>query len=126
MQPADRAIAGLSQGGYQALVSGMTHLNDFAWLASFSGVTTSTVPNEFVTRQLSQPQTVNKQLKNFTLVVGDKDIVTGKDIAGLKTELEKQGVKFHYTQYPGLGHEMDVWRPAYVEFVQQLFKPQSH
>ncbi len=124
-KPADRAIAGLSQGGYQALVSGMTHLNDFGWLASFSGVTTSTVPNEAVTRQLSQAQAVNKQLKNVTLAVGDKDIVTGKDIAGLKAELEKQGVKFHYTQYPGLGHEMDVWRPAYIEFVQQVFKPQQ-
>ncbi|MDX7527064.1 glycoside hydrolase family 13, partial [Enterobacter hormaechei] len=24
--------------------------------------------------------------------------------------------------YPGLNHEMDVWRPAYAEFVQKLFK----
>ncbi|HHJ4140029.1 hypothetical protein OFD51_30910, partial [Escherichia coli] len=24
--------------------------------------------------------------------------------------------------YPGLNHEMDVWRPAYAAFVQKLFK----
>ncbi|WP_420371287.1 hypothetical protein, partial [Klebsiella pneumoniae] len=37
----------------------------------------------------------------------EKDSVTGKDIAGLKSELEKQQIKFDYHQYPGLNHEMD-------------------
>ena len=117
-----RALAGLSQGGYQALVSGMNHLDSFGWLATFSGVTTTTVPDAGVTAQLNKPQEINKQLHNFTVVVGEKDSVTGKDIAGLKTDLEKQGVKFDYKMYPGLNHEMDVWRPAYAEFVQKLFK----
>ncbi|PAY95097.1 glycoside hydrolase family 13 [Shigella boydii] len=48
--------------------------------------------------------------------------VTGKDIAGLKTELEQKKIKFDYQEYPGLNHEMDVWRPAYAAFVQKLFK----
>ncbi|WP_241720224.1 alpha/beta hydrolase, partial [Cronobacter sakazakii] len=116
-----RALAGLSQGGYQALVSGMTHLQSFGWLASLSGVTTATVPNDDVTKQLSRADEVNSQLRNFTLVVGDKDSVTGRDIAGLKTELERDGVKFDYHVYPRLGHEMAVWRPAYAEWVQKIF-----
>ncbi len=116
-----RALAGLSQGGYQALVSGMTHLQSFGWLASLSGVTTATVPNDDVTKQLSRADEVNRQLRNFTLVVGEKDSVTGRDIAGLKTELERDGVKFDYHVYPGLGHEMAVWRPAYAGWVQKLF-----
>lgn len=119
---AGRAIAGLSQGGYQALVSSMNHLDSFGWLATFSGVTTTTVPDAGVTAQLNKPQAINAQLRNFTVVVGEKDSVTGKDIAGLKAELEKQGVNFDYKAYPGLNHEMDVWRPAYVDFVQKLFK----
>jgi len=119
---AGRAIAGLSQGGYQALVSSMNHLDSFGWLATFSGVTTTTVPDAGVTAQLKKPQAINAQLRNFTVVVGEKDAVTGKDIAGLKAELEKQGVHFDYQAYPGLNHEMDVWRPAYVDFVQKLFK----
>lgn len=117
-----RALAGLSQGGYQALVSGMNHLESFGWLATFSGVTTTTVPDAGVSAQFSKPALINKQLHNFTVVVGEKDSVTGKDIAGLKSELEKQGIKFDYKAYPGLNHEMDVWRPAYAEFVQKLFK----
>ena len=117
-----RALAGLSQGGYQALVSGMNHLESFGWLATFSGVTTTTVPDAGVEAQLNNPDAINKQLRNFTLVVGEKDAVTGKDIAGLKSELEKQKITFDYHSYPGLNHEMDVWRPAYAEFVQKLFK----
>lgn len=117
-----RALAGLSQGGYQALVSGMNHLESFGWLATFSGVTTTTVPDEGVSARFKDPQAINKQLRNFTVVVGDKDTVTGKDIAGLKAELEKQKIHFEYHEYPGLNHEMDVWRPAYAEFVQKIFK----
>lgn len=117
-----RALAGLSQGGYQALVSGMNHLESFGWLGTFSGVTTTTVPDEGVAARFRQPDAINRQLHYFTLVVGERDSVTGKDIAGLKAELEKQGIHFDYKMYPGLGHEMDVWRPAYAEFVQKLFK----
>ncbi|QMI07102.1 esterase family protein [Citrobacter sp. RHB25-C09] len=117
-----RALAGLSQGGYQALVSGMNHLESFGWLATFSGVTTTTVPDAGVSARLNNPQSINKQLRNFTVVVGDKDVVTGKDIAGLVEELKKQKINFEYHAYPGLNHEMDVWRPAYAEFVQKLFK----
>ena len=80
------------------------------------------MPDAGVTAQLNKPQEINKQLHNFTVVVGEKDSVTGKDIAGLKSDLEKQGIKFDYKMYPGLNHEMDVWRPAYAEFVQKLFK----
>ncbi len=77
------------RGGYQALVSGMNHLDSFGWLATFSGVTTTTVPNAGVEAQLKQPDAINKQLRNFTVVVGEKDSVTGNDIAGLKRELKK-------------------------------------
>lgn len=118
---AGRALAGLSQGGYQVLVSGMSHIDSFGWLGMFSGVSTVSVPNEAVSRQLMQPQAINKQLQNITLVVGEKDGVTGKDVAGLKSEFEQRGVRFTYKNYPGLGHEMDVWRPAYSEFVQHIF-----
>ncbi|MEH0833849.1 alpha/beta hydrolase-fold protein [Pectobacterium cacticida] len=117
-----RALAGLSQGGYQALVSGLSHLDHFGWLATFSGVTTETVPNEAVAAQLNRPEQINQQLNNFTVVIGETDNITGKDIAGLKTTLEQKNIRFDYRHYPNLGHEMDVWRPAYAEFVQKLFK----
>ncbi|WP_420911297.1 alpha/beta hydrolase-fold protein [Winslowiella iniecta] len=122
-QDADgRALAGLSQGGYQALVSGLRHLEWFSALATFSGVSTSTVPDSAVATQLAKPDEINRQLRHFTVVVGEKDTITGQDIAGLKQTLEQNGIKFDYHAYPGRGHEMDVWRPAYIAFVQQLFR----
>lgn len=116
-----RALAGLSQGGYQALVSGMNHLESFGWLATFSGVTT-TVKLRSCLLMASGCFSCASTPAFGTVVVGEKDSVTGKDIAGLKSELEKQKINFDYHAYPGLNHEMDVWRPAYAEFVQKLFK----
>ncbi len=117
-----RAIAGLSQGGYQAELSALKHPESFGWLGLFSGVTTVTVPDKTVAQRLADPQSVNQQLRNFTLVIGANDEVTGKDINQLKVLLDKQGIHNDYKIYPHLGHEMDVWRPAYAEFVQKLFK----
>lgn len=118
-----QALAGLSQGGYQSLVSGMRHLDRFAWLGIFSGVTTETVPDFRVTAQLKKPAAINRQLRLFALAAGDEDIITGRDMTGLQALLEQQKIRHEWHSYAGLGHEMDVWRPAYIAFVRQLFKP---
>lgn len=117
-----RALAGLSQGGYQALISGMRHLDRFAWLGVFSGVTTESVPDFRVAAQLKKNQAINRQLKLFTLVTGEEDIITGRDMTGLKALLDQNGVVTDWHSLPGLGHEMALWRPAYIEFVQKLFR----
>lgn len=120
-----QALAGLSQGGYQALVSGMRHLDKFAWLGIFSGVTTESVPDFRVAAQLKKPAAINRQLKLLTLVSGEEDIITGRDMTGLKAQLDQRGIHSDWHTYPALGHEMDVWRPAYIEFVQKLFRPEN-
>jgi len=117
-----RAIAGLSQGGYQALYSGMNNLEHFSWIATFSGVSTATVPNKGIQKKLNMPNEINTHLRNFTITVGTNDTITNDDVSGLKSELESKGIHFDYIEYPGLGHEMDVWRPSYIEFVQKVFK----
>lgn len=117
-----RALAGLSQGGYQALYSGLNNLDSFGWIATFSGVSTATAPDKGVQQKLDNPDTVNNKLRNFTITIGEDDDITGEDASKLKSELESKGIHFDYTLYPGLGHEMDVWRPSYIEFVQKLFK----
>ncbi|WP_284776737.1 esterase [Agrobacterium sp. lyk4-40-TYG-31] len=117
-----RAVVGLSQGGYQSLVSGLTHLGTFGWVATFSGVTTTTVPNKAVDAALAQPDKINKALRNLTVTVGTKDVVTGKDIAGLKATLDKKKIAHDYTDYKDLGHEMDVWRPSFEAYLQKVFK----
>jgi enterochelin esterase-like enzyme len=119
---AGRAIAGLSQGGYQALVSGLGHLGTFAYVSTYSGVSTETVPNAGVADALAKPEAVNAALKNFTVTVGTEDTVTGKDIAGLVKVLKERGIAFDYTPYEGMIHEMDVWRPSLIANLPKLFR----
>ena len=117
-----RAIAGLSQGGYQALVSGLSHLGTFGWVATFSGVSTTTTPNKAVDAALNEPAKINKALRDFTVTVGSNDQIVGKDVAGLKATLEEKKIAHEYHEYPDLQHEMDVWRPSLVAFLEKIFK----
>ena len=122
MDAQGRAIGGLSQGGYQALVSGLSHLEKFAWIATFSGVTTTTVPNDRVSSALADPSVIRAALRDFTITVGSNDSLTGNDIAGLKAILDEKKIAHHYHEFPGLGHEMDVWRPSLIEWLPKLFR----
>ncbi|MFS8045424.1 esterase [Rhizobium sp. BR 314] len=117
-----RAVAGLSQGGYQALVSGLSHLGTFAWVATFSGVSTVSSPNKAVDAALNEQEKINKALRNFTVTVGSRDDVVGKDVAGLKAALEEKKIKHEYHEYPDLQHEMAVWRPSLVAFLEKVFR----
>jgi enterochelin esterase-like enzyme len=117
-----RAIGGLSQGGYQALVSGLSHLEKFAWIATFSGVTTTTVPNDQVSSVLADPLALSAGLRDFTVTVGSSDSLTGNDIAGLKAILDEKKIAYHYHELPGLGHEMEVWRLSLIEWLPKLFR----
>ena len=117
-----RAVAGLSQGGYQALVSGLSHLGTFGWVATFSGVSTMSSPIKAVEAALYEPGKINKALHNFTVTVGSKDEVVGKDVAALKATLDEKKIKHEYHEYPDLQHEMDVWRPSLEAFLQEIFK----
>jgi enterochelin esterase-like enzyme len=117
-----RAVVGLSQGGYQALVSGLSHLGTFGWVATFSGVSTTTVPNKAVDDALNDPDRINKALRGFTVTGGSKDTITGKDTAGLKAILDEKKIAHDYHEYPNLRHEMDVWRPSLAALLEKVFK----
>jgi len=121
-EAASRALAGLSQGGYQALISGLTHLGSFAWLGTFSGVSTATVPNEGVARALKDPERLNAALCGLTVTVGEEDAVVGADVAALRELLLQRGIRHRYRAYPGLSHEMEVWRASLEEFLERLFR----
>ena len=122
---AGRALAGLSQGGYQVLVSGLGHLGTFAWLGSFSGVSQATVPDAGIARALADPDRVNavrklRQLRRHRQ--HDRHGPRGEDVAGLLRDLTAAGIRHSHTAYPGLGHEMAVWRPSLADFRQAIFR----
>jgi enterochelin esterase-like enzyme len=65
----NRAIAGLSMGGGQALNFGLANLDTFAWIGGFSSAPNTKPPAELVTN----PEIVAKQLKLLYISAGNKD-----------------------------------------------------
>jgi enterochelin esterase family protein len=118
--PGGRAIAGLSQGGYQALVSGLSHPDLFSAIGAFSPLVTA--QDVGYADGLKQPEAVNRAFTTFAIVSGDQDGLLREPIARFDEHLTQLGVHHEYRLIPGQGHDMDVWRPALIEFVQRVFR----
>jgi enterochelin esterase-like enzyme len=119
---ASRALAGLSQGGYQALVSGMSHLDLFDYIASFSGVSITVAPNTEVTRAFDNAEATNASLKNLSFTIGENDRLVGPQFTAMRNIMDKKGIKYNFVSYPGLEHEFRVWRPSLAAYLQEIFR----
>src|ERR1700722_11211020 len=123
-EPRDRAIAGLSMGGLQAIETGIVHLGYFRWIGAFSpGVRSAAFSDEFK-NALEDGEKINKNLLLFDIAVGDDDKVVGKDVTKFEDQLKHANVQHVYTLVPGGTHSMFVWRPALSSFLQQIFQTQ--
>jgi len=67
-----RAIGGFSRGGNQALYNGLTHLDKFSYLCSYSSFTSTDIPNVY-----DQAAETNKKIHLFWLGVGTDDFLYG-------------------------------------------------
>ena len=105
----NRAIAGLSMGGTQALHMGLKHLDRYAWVAEFSsGVASDTIQS--VLPAGTDLAALNRQLRLLFLACGTEDPRYAGHLELVDT-LTKQGLKPVW--YSGTGaHEMKVWRHA--------------
>jgi len=110
----NRALAGLSMGGGQSLNFGLTHLNTFAWIGSFS-----CAPNTKKPAELVPDPGAAKNLKLLWLSCGNKDglISISQEVHAY---LQQNGVPhtWHVTNH---AHEPAEWKQALYHFVQQLF-----
>ena len=67
-----RAIGGFSRGGNQGLAFGLTHLDKFSYLCSYSSFTSMTLPGVY-----DDADKLNSQLHLFWLGVGTDDFLYG-------------------------------------------------
>jgi enterochelin esterase-like enzyme len=111
----DRAIAGLSMGGHESLVIGLTHPELFAWIGTFSaGVHADT---------LSQLPPLTAQKANLRLLW----MACGVDDALLKPNqaviaaLKAEGLAVTAIETPG-HHQWPVWRDNLIHFAPLLFQ----
>lgn len=121
-EPRDRAIAGLSLGGLQAIETGLVHLGYFDWIGAFSPAVLPQAFSEVFQNALKDAQGINGTLRLFDIISGDNDALVGKVNTAFDAELTRLNVRHGYTVVPGT-HSMFVWRPALATFLQKVFKP---
>jgi len=112
----NRAMAGLSMGGFQTLEIGMRHLDGFAWLGVFSAGARDTY-GETHGKYLAE---ANAKLRLLWIGCGEEDflIQSEKKLEALLTERQ---VKFTSHLSKG-GHTWTNWRHYLGEFLPLLFR----
>jgi enterochelin esterase-like enzyme len=119
----DRAIAGLSMGGYHSLHISRYYPNTFDYVGLFSA---AIIPNDKVTSKVYEniDQTLETQMKNgyklYWIGIGKSDFLY-KNVSEYRDKLDKMGMKYVYRESEG-GHTWTNWRVYLSEFAPLLFK----
>ena len=112
-----RALCGLSMGGGQTLNIGLTNLDSFAYLGSFSAAPNAQNINTLIT----DPDAVNKKLKLFWISCGDNDTTVRQGPFNIHKALLEKKVN-HIWHVDVGGHFLNVFRQDLYLFTQRLFK----
>jgi enterochelin esterase-like enzyme len=112
----NRALAGLSMGGGQALNFGLAHLDTFAWIGAFSPAPNTKTPVELV----PDPEEAVQKIKLLWLSCGDQDglLHISKRTHGY---LREQIIPHIWYLEPGK-HDFTVWKNDLYLFSQLLFQ----
>jgi enterochelin esterase family protein len=112
-----RAVAGLSMGGSESLLTGLNHLDKFAWVGAFSA---GGIPDDFNQDFPSLDAKANQQLRLLWIACGTEDhlITVNRNLRGW---LKTKGVQHTDIETPGM-HTWMVWRRNLTEFAGLLFR----
>ena len=114
--PGQRAIAGLSMGGGQALNFGLGHLDTFGWVGGFSAA-----PNtRSAAALLPQLALARSQLKLLYLSCGNQD-----GLINMSQDFHrylKQNAVPHVWNVDGHGHDRESWADNLYHFAGLLFR----
>ena len=113
-----RAIAGLSMGGAESLLTGLNHPDKFAWVGAFS--TGGIDLRDFNAEFSSIDANTNKNLRLLWIACGTEDELI-KINRQFKSWLKGKGVQFADIETPGM-HTWMVWRRNLVALAPQLFR----
>lgn len=119
----NRAIAGLSMGGFHSLHISRLYPNTFDYVGLFSA---AIMPNEKVTSKTYEnfDATLKAQSDNgyklYWIGMGKTDFLYKAGV-DFRSKLDKMGMKYTYAETEG-GHTWRNWRIYLSEFSQLLFK----
>ena len=112
-----RAIAGLSMGGSESLLTGLNNLDKFAWIGAFSS---GGLPDQFDKDFSGLDAKANQQIRVLWIACGTEDrlIKANRD---LREWLTSKGIHHTDIETPGM-HTWTVWRRNLSEFAPLLFR----
>lgn len=112
-----RAIAGLSMGGTQSLLIGLTASDRFAWIAAFSA---GGMPEDYDQHFLGLKDKLSPDLRLLWIGCGTEDsLITGNK--KFSTWLNAHGVQHTWKETPGQ-HNFLLWRRYLAEVFPLLFQ----
>ncbi|MHB8301313.1 MAG: alpha/beta hydrolase [Acidobacteriaceae bacterium] len=120
----DRAIAGLSMGGAESLLTGLNHIDTFAWIGAFSaGGPYPPFAQDFPSLNAKNAA----QLRLLWIACGTNDRYVGKSpLIALNRQLvawlHSKDIPVTAVETPGM-HEWPVWRNNLIHFAPLLFQP---
>jgi enterochelin esterase family protein len=115
-----RAIAGLSMGGSESLLTGLNNVDKFAWIGAFSS---GGLPEEFDKDFPNLPNLnakANQQLKLLWIACGVDDHLIDLN-RKLRSWLDAKGIRKVDVETPGM-HTWMVWRRNLEAFSALLFR----
>jgi enterochelin esterase-like enzyme len=112
-----RAIAGLSMGGAESLLTGLNTLNMFAWIGAFSS---AAIKPDFDKEFPALDARANAQLRLLWIACGTGDDLIGNNRA-FRAWLASKNIRHADIETPG-EHTWLVWRRNLTEFAQLLFR----
>lgn len=117
-----RAITGLSMGGGEALTTGLNHLDQFAWVGSFSGAVIM-AGNDYPKLFPAVDSTAKSRLQLLWIACGTEDGLLDPN-RKLEEWLKSKDVPVTRIETLG-GHSWGVWRRNLANFVPLLFGSQT-
>jgi enterochelin esterase family protein len=121
----ERAIAGLSMGGAQALEIGLSRPDLFHWIAGFSSAvyvpaySSFPVQGRIASLSIADAATMNKAIKLLWVACGKQDGLLMNSRLFVNT-LEARGLHPTFITTEG-AHEWGVWRRNLTDLAQQVF-----
>ena len=119
-RPEDRAIAGLSMGGNQTLLVGLTHLDLFRYIGAFSPVIFNASAEQDFKAAFADAAATNKQLKQFYIYCGNKDTLFASN-KSFHELLDQRRIAHTFVESEG-AHVWANWRDYLVDFAPRLFR----
>ncbi|MGC2138358.1 MAG: alpha/beta hydrolase-fold protein [Candidatus Sulfotelmatobacter sp.] len=112
-----RAIAGLSMGGSESLLTGLNNLDKFSWIGAFSS---GGIPDDFQKDFPSLDAKANQRIHLLWIACGTEDHLITVN-RSFREWLKTKGVKATEIETPGM-HTWMVWRRNLAEFAPLLFR----